>query len=396
MFGFIGGFPRRVKHLLSKLKKHFTKPQYDNFCRVTMGLMTAGKKEHDVKSMNELFIDRKDQSSLNRFITESNWNAQEVAKAGQTVLLCEAELNPTVEHKVVDDTVCRKYSPKTEMACYNHSSTMGTVLSHDYVTALSVNNDVAFGDGLKLYGSKKKCGEKGVTFKTRLELACELIDEHKPMADSTIMLWDSWYMCQEMVERCESHGYGWMGETKSNRVAFYEKRKYHLAELLDNLREEGRFVDVLVDGEVYNACQLEVFVPKLGLVRFVVDVKADTKDVHLLCTNLTGCSLEELVGHALVMCRINKFHKEAKFLGFGEYRFRASEAALTHAHLVVLAYTLLDALRRRLLRYHVVKSLLSIEATVEWIRRKSVHLLIRKVKESILPMRSILRMINTN
>ena len=396
MFGFIGGFPRRVKHLLSKLKKHFTKPQYDNFCRVTMGLMTAGKKEHDVKSMNELFIDRKDQSSLNRFITESNWNAQEVAKAGQTVLLCEAELNPTVEHKVVDDTVCRKYSPKTEMACYNHSSTMGTVLSHDYVTALSVNNDVAFGDGLKLYGSKKKCGEKGVTFKTRLELACELIDEHKPMADSTIMLWDSWYMCQKMVERCESHGYGWMGETKSNRVAFYEKRKYHLAELLDNLREEGRFVDVLVDGEVYNACQLEVFVPKLGLVRFVVDVKADTKDVHLLCTNLTGCSLEELVGHALVMCRINKFHKEAKFLGFGEYRFRASEAALTHAHLVVLAYTLLDALRRRLLRYHVVKSLLSIEATVEWIRRKSVHLLMRKVKESILPMRSILRMINTN
>ena len=210
MFGFIGGFPRRVKHLLSKLKKHFTKPQYDNFCRVTMGLMTAGKKEHDVKSMNELFIDRKDQSSLNRFITESNWNAQEVAKAGQTVLLCEAELNPTVEHKVVDDTVCRKYSPKTEMACYNHSSTMGTVLSHDYVTALSVNNDVAFGDGLKLYGNKKKCDEKGVTFKTRLELACELIDEHKPMADSTIMLWDSWYMCQEMVERCESHGMvGW-------------------------------------------------------------------------------------------------------------------------------------------------------------------------------------------
>ena len=396
MFGFIGGFPRRVKHLFSKLKKHFTKPQYDNFCRATMGLMTAGKKEHDVKSINELFIDRKDQSSLNRFITQSNWNAQEVAQAGQTLLLCEAELNPTVEHKVVDDTVCRKYSSKTEMACYNHSSTMGTVLSHDYVTAIGVNNDVAFGDGLKLYGSKKKCDEKGITFKTRLELACELIDDHKPMAKSTIMLWDSWYMCQEMVERCESHGYGWMGEIKSNRIAFYEKRKYHLAELLDKVREEGRFVDVFVDGEVYNACQLEVFVPKLGLVRFVVDVKADTKDVHLLCTSLSGVSVEELVGHALVMCKINKFHKEAKFLGFGEYRFRASEAALTHAHLVVLAYTLLDALRRRLLRYHIVKSLLSIEATVEWIRRKSVHLLMHKVKESILPMRSILRMINTN
>src|SRR5665647_1099604 len=147
-----------------------------------MGIMTAGKKEHDVKSINEQFIDRKDQSSLNRFITQSDWNTQEVTKAGQTLLLCEAELNPTVEHKVIDDTVCRKYSTKTQMACYNHSSTMGTVLSHDYVTALYVNNNVAFGDGLKLYGSKKKYDEKDVVFKTRLALACELIDEHKPMA----------------------------------------------------------------------------------------------------------------------------------------------------------------------------------------------------------------------
>jgi hypothetical protein len=282
------------------------------------------------------------------------------------------------------------------MACYNHSSTMGTVLSHDYVTALCINGDVAFGDGLRLYGSKKKCDEKGVAFKTRVQLALELIDEHKPRAERTIMLWDSWYMCQEMVERCESHGYGWMGETKSNRVAFYEKRKCHFAELLGRLREEGRFVDVLVDGEVYNACELEVFVPKLGRVRFVVDVKADTKDVHLLCTRLSGMGLEELVGHALQMCKINKFHKEAKFLGFGEYRFRTSEAALIHAHLVVLAYALLDALRRRLLRYHIVKSLLSIEAAVEWVRRKAAYLLVHKVKESKLPMRAILRMINTN
>jgi hypothetical protein len=396
MFGFIGGFPRRLKHLLSKIKKHFTKPQYNNFCRATMGIMTAGKKEHDVKSINEQFIDRKDQSSLNRFITQSDWNTQEVTKAGQTLLLCEAKLNPTVEHKVIDDTVCRKYSPKTEMACYNHSSTMGTVLSHDYVTALYVNNDLAFGDGLKLYGNKKKCNEKGVAFKTRLELACELIDEHKPMAQSTIMLWDSWYMCQEMVERCESFGYGWIGEIKSNRIAFYDAEKYHLSELFDKLREEGCFVDVLVDGEVYSACQLEVFVPKLGMVHFVVDVKADTKDVHLLCTNLVGCSLEELVGHALVMCRINKFHKEAKFLGFGEYRFRTSEAALTHAHLVVLAYILLDFLRRRLLRYHIVNCVLSVEGTVEWVRRKAAHLFMHRVKDSKLPMKSILRMINTN
>jgi hypothetical protein len=33
--------------------------------------MTAAKGEHDVKSINEQFINKKDQSSLNRFMTEA-------------------------------------------------------------------------------------------------------------------------------------------------------------------------------------------------------------------------------------------------------------------------------------------------------------------------------------
>src|SRR5665647_1888351 len=119
-----------------------------------------------------------------------------------------------------------------------------------------------------------------------------------------------------------------------------------------------------------------------------MNVKAGTGDVHFLCTDLVGCCVEEILGHGLERHRIEDFHKEAKFLGFGEYRFRASEAALIHAHLVVLAYTLLDTLRRRLLRYSIVKSVLSIEATVEWVRKKAGHLFMNKVRNSKLPNRS--------
>ena len=317
MFGFIGGIPTRLKHVFSKFRRFFTKPQYENFCRTELGLIAAGKKEHDVESINELFIDKKDQSNLNRFMTTPKWDIKEVVKQGQTLLISESQMGTSMEYKLVDDTVCRKYSMKTQMTCYNHSSLLGTVLSHDYVTGLYVNNTAALPDGLKLYGNEKKCKQKNIVFKTRVQLASEIVDEHKPRAKRTMMLWDSWYMCQDMVERCESHGYCWMGEIKSNRIAFYKDKKYHLWELLDELRSQGSLCDVVVAGEVYNACQLEVFIPTIGHVCFVVNVKADTKDVHLLATNLVGCRLEELVGHALVMCRINKFHKEAKFLGLG-------------------------------------------------------------------------------
>ena len=397
MFAFIADIPRRVRHLLSRFKRYFTKPQYENFCRATLGLMVAGKGEHDVKSINELFIERKDQSSLNRFFTEPKWNIDEVVREGEALLLSEAgELNESVEYKVIDDTVCRKYSPRTEMVCYNHSSTMGTVLSHDYVTSLYVNNDVALPDGLKLYANEKKCKEKGIPFRTKVQLACEMTDEHTPRAKRTILLWDSWFTCYEMVARCEAHGYNWLGEIKCNRIVFYEGRKYHLNELVDKLRLEGGFSDIVVDGEIYQASKVDVFIPKIGYASIVIDVKATTRDVHLLCTDLTDCSLEEIVQHALQRHRIDDFHKEANFLGLGEYRFRESEAALIHAHLVSLAYTLLDALRRRLLRYSIVKNLLSIEATVEWVRKRAMHLFIHKVRNATLPIRSILRMIDTS
>jgi hypothetical protein len=396
MFGFIAGVPRRIKNLFSKFKMHFTKPQFQNFCRTELGFIVAGNKEHNVKSVNELFIDRKNQSSLNRFITDPKWNIKAVTNQAKTMLLSEANISSSFEYKIIDDTVCRKYSQNTQMVCYNHSSTMGTVLSHDYVTSLYVNNGLAVSDGIKLYGNEKKCQEKGVEFKTRLELACDIIDEHTPLAKKTIWLWDSWFTCQEMASRCRAHGYSWVGEIKSNRIVFFEEKRYRIDELFGKIQLEGGFFDVTVSGELYRVFKADVFMPKMGYFSIVMNVKAGTGDVHFLCTDLVGCSVEVILGHALERHRIEDFYKGVKALGFGEYRFRASEAALIHAHLVTLAYTLLDVLRRRLLRYSIVKCLPTIGAMVEWARKKAMHLLIHKVKELKLPIKSILRLVDTN
>ena len=360
-----------------------------------MGLITASKKEHDIKSINELFTNKKDQSSLNRFFTQPQWDIQTVAKKGTELLLSEQQLNPEIEYKLIDDSVVKKYSLKTQMTCYNHSTTMGTVLSHDYVTSLYVNNGVAISDGLKLYGNEKKCKQKGVEFKTKVQLACELIKEHVCRAKQTIDLWDSWFMCQEIVDECKKHRHNWVGEIKSNRIVFYEGKRYRLDELFDRLRSEGSFSDIEVRGELFQACKVDVFMPKIGYVSIVVNVRAQTKDTHLLCTDLVNCSVEMIVGHALERHRIEDFYKQAKALGLGEYRFRESEAALIHAHLVSLACTLLDVLRRRLARYFIVKGLLSFEGTVEWIRKKAMHLFMHRVRNSKEPFRSILRMIDT-
>jgi hypothetical protein len=394
VFGFLSGVPSRLRHVLSRFRRYFTRPQYANFCRVMMGLIVAGEGEHDVKSINELFVERKDQSSLNRFFTDPGWDVERVIEEGKTLLLSECRTSGRVEYKIIDDTVCRKYGARAEMVCYNHSSTMGTILSHDYVTSLYVNGGAAVPDGLKLYGNEERCKEKRVEFKTKVKLVCEMIDEHIPCAKRTIWLWDSWYTMRDVVARCRAHGYDWIGEIKSNRVVFYDGKKYHLSELLERLRSDGMFSDVFIDGENYQTCRVRVCTKKLGVVTIVFNVKADTDDMHILCTEMR-CSTEKIVEHALKRHHIEEFHKGAKHLGLGEYRFRESEAALTHAHLVSLAYTLLDVLRRRLLRYGIAKGLFSLEETVDWVRRKAMHLFIHAIKESSRSARSLLRTIDT-
>ena len=80
----------------------------------------------------------------------------------------------------------------------------------------------------------------------------------------------------------KSSRHNWVGEIKSNRIVFYEGKRYRLDELFDRLRSEGSFSDMEVRGELFQACKVEVFVPKIGDVSIVVNVRAQTKDIHLL------------------------------------------------------------------------------------------------------------------
>jgi hypothetical protein len=95
-----------------------------------------------------------------------------------------------------------------------------------------------------------------------------------------------------------------------------------------------------VNGELYLAPRVEVFMPKVGKVSVVTNVKAVTKDAHFLRTDLTNFNVYEIILHVLERHRIEDFYKEAKALGFVEYRFRANEAVLIHAHLVAMAHIL--------------------------------------------------------
>jgi len=69
MFRFLSGIPSRLKNIFSHFKQYFTKPQFNNFCRTELAPINANKKEHDITSLNNLLINKKDQNTLNQLLT---------------------------------------------------------------------------------------------------------------------------------------------------------------------------------------------------------------------------------------------------------------------------------------------------------------------------------------
>ena len=332
----------------------------------------ACEGEKNVKGISSSFIPWKDQSNLNRFITDAKWDYH--ALNDRRVKLVEEELRLVGAREcllIVDDTVVERYGG--EGVGYHHDSKHGLVKGHCYVTGLCTCNGVSYPPDLRLYmpeGSSEK------PFKSKIELACELIDGFKSPSREVVAAFDEWYLCGEVVKHTEDRGFRWISEAKGNRVVFYQDERIHVSELMDRMR--SFFKDVEVDGELHQCLDLEAYMPRIGQVRLLFNCKADTKDLHHLCTSIKDLSTIDLLKKGFGRAKIESFHWDIKnILGFGEYRFRESEAAIIHSHLVLLTYTLLMILKNKLEKKSPEKKSYSVGEACRWVRDRCLVSMVR-------------------
>ncbi len=333
-----------MKGLLRNFAPLLSKPQQENLARIVVGIMAA-EGERCVKNVNDSFVPHKDQSNLNRFITDPKWDHRALSR--RRVELVEDELGlrgKSLCYLLLDDTNVERYGG--EGVGYHHDSKHGLIRGHNYVTEVCSVNGTLYPVDLRLYMPE---GTSSKPFKNKIELACELIDSFNPPSRRTIVEFDEWYLCGDVVKHVEDRGFDWMSEAKTNRIIFYGVDEQGKNERLRVDEFAGRmrpfFRDVEVDGEIYQCLDTEAYMPKVGRTRLLFNCKADTKDVHYACTNILRAreeSTASLLKRALKRAEIESFHWDIKnVLGFGDYRFRESDAAIVHSHLVLLTYSLL-------------------------------------------------------
>ena len=336
--------------LLEEFRPCFSKPQFRNFSTYTLGLIACeGKKNID--AINRCFLNAKDQSSLNRFLTQSPWNLQKLEdkrlSLAQTSLPVE---EGSTGYFLVDDTINRKTGKHMEEAGYHFDSAQGkAVWGHDIVTTHYVNGDTEYPVRLSLYVKKETCQKEKRVFKTKIQLAIEQIEAFTPPAGTNVVVaFDSWFFCRQIVEAAAAKGWDWVTQAESNRLVCFNGEETNVTALASGLSEK-QFKTVKVKGEEFSLCGFEVWMSKVGSVKLVVAKEKEEDGFHFYVSNRLDWSAKQVLSAYKVRQRIDVFYRDAKQnLGLEAYQMRRGRGAIIHWHLAFNAYTLLALLRRSL------------------------------------------------
>ncbi|MEK6837422.1 MAG: IS701 family transposase [Nanoarchaeota archaeon] len=324
-----------LNSVISFAKKCFSKPQFKQVTKYVTGLITLQKKS--ISSISAASVVKQDQSSLNRFLTEAEWDEQKL----------EDRYTRKVQHVfgrekaslVIDDSLSKKTGKHIEEVQYHkdHSGN-GYVFGHQIVTALVKVRDKVFPVFPKLYSKKTE---------SKIELAKELISYADEKLKLKEVIMDSWYMSVELIKECLKRGLDVVGCVKSNRTAYFKaNEKEKLSKYYKSLKKKD-FTTYIIDDATYRIHERIVRMKHIGFVKLLVsrewnaDDKKWSRPFYLISANTTKSAVQIIRTYS-ERWSIETFHRDIKQnLGLEACQVRGRKGITRHLILVALAYAVL-------------------------------------------------------
>lgn len=330
----------------------YGEPQRKHFAEYLTGLILADRKT--VAGINREFADTTDQSCLNRFLTETDWDVQ----ALNDRRIDAHQQDPSTKfHKrgvIAIDNVLIDHSGKLieDVGWLWDHVEQRNKIAHDY---LFVNYVCPSGKHypLEFYRFKKEeqCEETGEEFRNHTKMCCDLIDyvcERNIPGDFT---WDSYFSSAEVMNHAHSKkdqtGYAraYVGDLKSNRKIEWKGKLWKVNELAARIPVKDR-------KEIREGDQRQwyfTFSARIPNVNHKVRItilwkkRRDQKPRKYLVTNRTNWEVRRILHvYRNRWTGTETFHRDGKQeLGMGDCQLRSGQGQTRHMYLVMLAYSLL-------------------------------------------------------
>lgn len=193
------------------------------------------------------------------------------------------------------------------------------------MTAHVVSENQSFAWDFRSYYRESYCQEEGIAFKSKNDLAIELIDSYPVSDDEQVyVLVDSWYTSKKLVESCYQKGYHLIGGLRTNRKIYPSGVGIKISDYASTYLESTDLRPVTVDGHTYKIYTYEGNLSDTEYAKVLLswENKFDSNKTPfcLLCTD-SSLNLVTILRYYNVRWNIETGYRYFKeLLGFDEYQ----------------------------------------------------------------------------
>jgi SRSO17 transposase len=230
-----------VRHFAERFREVFSKPQYQYFVTVLLGLMLC-EGARTLSGLLQQIAESPSLAGLSRFLSEAPWEEEAVVESWlrhfreemqpQVAAELQRERQRQSKHRgrpkapVVtgyligdDSTIEKRKGKKMEGLGRHHSTTQDKrVTGHSLVESLYVLLGRRCPLAPQLYRQQQVCEGEGVPFASKIELMETTIRTFEPVAGTvTHVLLDSWYSAKRLWRAARERGFLITTGIKSNR-----------------------------------------------------------------------------------------------------------------------------------------------------------------------------------
>jgi len=367
----VGSAPLVSAHAAAFRDLFENRRQFAHFEHYLTGLLVLENKS--MANIARCVLDSADKTNISRFFSEAEWDPGAVNDRRLAYLLDqtrEQRQPKALSALVIDDTLCAHVGSLFEHVDRHYDHSEGTYpLAHNPVTSFYVSGAVRFPVDLRLYRRYEEVTQwetfvathfpertiptakktrtrlhKEVDpvllqdpaflalhqqFRTKISLASELIEAAiRHRVPFGVLLFDGWYLSEEVVQVAERRHKAWISILKKNRNletnSFVLKDAVgvpvplggpHIAvEDLVPLIPSSSYRPVTVEGQTYTCFTLVVRVPGLGKVRLVISFQhADLSGTFVvLVTNQREWSAQRILATYLWRWPTETFYQDSK------------------------------------------------------------------------------------
>jgi hypothetical protein len=361
-------FPTLVTAAVQEFGEVFAnEPERRHFAEYLRGLLVAERKT--VSGMNREFAVTTDQSCLNRWITEVDWDVAKLNEQRLTWL----QRAPTTRYAAqgvlaIDNTLVSHEGELIEdVGWFWDHADQRHLLAHDYLIANYVcPSGKHYALEFRRFRKQEACAPVGPAaavlpgadpkegarpqvppFKSHTDLFKELVDWVVEQAIAGTVTFDCYFTNAAILNHIHSKERGYVGDLKFNRKVWFQGRELKAAELAAAIPPESRKLVTIGDHRQWSFTKT-IHIPAVEhAVRLVIlwDRKNGKEAVKILVTNRVSWEVTRILRvYRRRWTGTETFHRDGKqHWGMGDCQLRKGEGQTRHMYLVMLAHSRLMA-----------------------------------------------------